>query len=109
MAWSKDRLPSRSTAAACAGSPGASGDGGTSGSVTSPGRHSLLFRTQHMKPGPRTPSTVLFATVTASCLLAFSGSAQTPASPQAGAPQGAGGRGAGGFVQDNSAADFSSK
>ena len=56
-----------------------------------------------MKPGPRTPATLLFATVSASCFLAFSGSAQAPSAAQSG-----GGRG-GGFVQDNTGADFSPK
>ena len=51
-----------------------------------------------MTPRPQTTAALFFTTLTGCCLLAFSGTAQTPA-PAAGAPQGAAGRG-GGIVQD---------
>ena len=61
-----------------------------------------------MNTRPHSTATLFFATISACCLLAFSGTAQTPApAPPAGA-QGPAGRG-GGFVQDMTGADFSPK
>ena len=61
-----------------------------------------------MTPGRHSAATFLFATLVACCLLAFSGTAQSPspASPAEQPPPA--GRG-GGLVQDNTGADFSPK